>query len=396
MNIFFIAMQHIVGVKEIQYSSPYDYEYWKKIYEKETQERINILFYVHGIFSLSSSSLRYKFKGLCDFLDNSFIHQERKDKFLTIFSKAQRVYYGFSMLVKRFRYKRAKIQIHTDLCLNEIKETDRNVFVVLQNKSKYLFTVSDLSKILVTGLTNMSYFFLEPYVSKNPYNNIIFSDSVIIAFYSFIKERNFNMPPLLDAFYRSNLSIKRFIYDNESMIKTAAIKNYTYSTPYTILHYDISSMLFVNNQWTKKLKIHREFPKDKLVAIFRPYLHLFYLYKYFTMGTEKTVESCELLIEKLKQFVLFNPKFGRKIIKIDKKFNFEKVAQCKERVITEYFNMNHIDFYAKTVLEPANEECVNDSSSYTEEEEGYEEDGYEHVEERDGYEEERDDVHIWP
>jgi len=387
MNTFFIILHKLVDIKNIQYSSPYDYEYWNKVimndvskYDK--QNKLFILFYVHGFFfkdHLKNGIGLYKFKGLQAFLRNPFVNDECKERFLVTFAKAQRLLYGFKRLVQKFRYKRAKTQIQTDLCMSEIKETDRNVFVVLQNKSKYLFTVSDLSKIICTGLMKMSFFFLEPSFPKNPFNNIPFTNSSLISFYFFIRERNFNMPLLFDAFFRSNLSLKQFVYDYESMIKTEALKNYVNTTPYSVLQYEIIPMLQMNHRWTKKLRIHPEFPEDKLVAIFRPYLHLYYIYKYFTMGAEKTSQSCDLLIEKLKQFVQYNPKFGRRIVKIERKLNFDcssnnAVSFGKKpryiKVVTESFNMDYIDFHKRWVRKreyDSDEEEDNDASSYTEE-----------------------------
>jgi hypothetical protein len=68
----------------------------------------------------------------------------------------------------------------------------------------------------------------------------------------------------------------------------------------------------------------------------RPYLHLYYLSKYYVVGTEKKNDSMEKLMDKFDLFVRFNPQFGRKVIKI------ERIP--KKKVIIEY-NDKHMNFY---------------------------------------------------
>jgi hypothetical protein len=86
------------------------------------------------------------------------------------------------------------------------------------------------------------------------------------------------------------------------------------------------------------MNVDDDFPQKKLVDIMRPYLHLYYLSKYYVTGTEKKNDSMEKLMNKFDLFVRFNPQFGRKIIKI------ERIP--KKKVTIEY-NDKHMNFYKK-------------------------------------------------
>ena len=62
-----------------------------------------------------------KFNELRKMLHNIFIPESQKEALLILFSKIQRTYYAFSRLANIFRYKKAVIQISSDLCMNDIK-----------------------------------------------------------------------------------------------------------------------------------------------------------------------------------------------------------------------------------------------------------------------------------
>ena len=50
--------------------------------------------------------------------------------FLQLFYLLQKTYYGFSKLAYLYKYKRAKILIENDLCLNPINVNDKNVLCI--------------------------------------------------------------------------------------------------------------------------------------------------------------------------------------------------------------------------------------------------------------------------
>jgi hypothetical protein len=70
---------------------------------------------------------------------------------------------------------------------------------------------------------------------------------------------------------------------------------------------------------------------------------LYYLHTYFILGTEKKQESMEKLEKKLKEFVLYNPRFGRKKIHVVNKF--DSSLNKEKKMIS--FNVDHKSFQGK-------------------------------------------------
>lgn len=79
-----------------------------------------------------------------------------------------------------------------------------------------------------------------------------------------------------------------------------------------------------NNKYTKLLKIDNEFPKDKLVQIFRPFLYYYYIYNYDIKGSSKIYKYKSILNIKLKKFYQYNKSFGKKCFSMNNTFNNKK------------------------------------------------------------------------
>jgi hypothetical protein len=83
-----------------------------------------------------------KFNYLKLIIFNDFFDNETKELFLDNFMEVQRKYYIILRTLRNYRYRKAKLQISTDIFLNPIDINDKNVFVLFQNNKKYLFTIS--------------------------------------------------------------------------------------------------------------------------------------------------------------------------------------------------------------------------------------------------------------
>ena len=77
--------------------------------------------------------------------------------------------------------------------------------------------------------------------------------------------------------------------------------------------------------------------RDKLVEIFRPYLHLYFIRKYSVSGTDKYNNAHDKLKSKLRKFVDFNYCFGRKIIKLIRKSTFYFTHTKQPKFLKEYY-----------------------------------------------------------
>jgi len=306
-----------------------------------------------------------KFLYLNQVLDNIFFNENLKGAFLLSFSKAQRAYFAFAKLANIYKYKKASIKMNVDLYMNELNPNKRNVISILQDGSKYLFLGSDLVKVINSSLLNSSHFFAEPLEPKNPFNNLPFNNTTLYNIYFHIKHNCEINPILFHLFFKADFDLDRFLYDNESIIRDTAIKNYAHYSPPSVLYHDLELMLATNRRFTKKLFIHDDFPVDKLVDIFRPYFYLFYLHRYGVYGTDKRNHSFVQLKNKLRAFVNYNPLFGRKIYKSERMFvqvNCTETNTMKTVIKTvrkNSFNMDHINFYRGEVNNIVNTVSIN-------------------------------------
>ena len=224
--------------------------------------------------------------------------------------------------------------------MNPIDVTKKNHITILQNGKRYFFSCGDIINIINTALSNAPDFFVDPLISKNPYNNIPFNKSTLYNIYFFIKKSNHIMPVLIQNYFLSNFNIHVFVKENESIIRDIAIHNYVFKTSHTLLHNSVFNMI---KKYDKKkiISINRDFPSDMLVEIMRPYLYLYYINKYSFMKN-KIESSYYELRYKLQQFIKFNPKFGRKYVKYNS-FTKKKVVEFNDKHIN-YNSITKIDF----------------------------------------------------
>ena len=282
--------------------------------------------------SFSSS----KFKILNEVLQNIFFSNQFKEEFIHFFSQLQRNYHALSRFSFLYKFKKAKIQVTTDLTMTPIPVTNKNVIIIMQNNVKYMFVLNDLINIIETAISNAPDFFLEILVPKNPYTNCVFSISALYNIYFKCKDSSFVLPKLFHFYFLSNFNIYKYMMENESIIRDVAIHSYIYNSPMNSLYNKIIIML-AENRYSRKLSIHKDFPKNVLVEIMRPFLYYKYISNYGVKNTMKTVTYQRMLFFKLKQFYKKHPSFGRKMYKHS--FQNNKLKQYF------VFNTEHTPFH---------------------------------------------------
>jgi hypothetical protein len=284
-----------------------------------------------------------KFNTLNYFLVNTFIQKELKEQIVNTFSSAQKYYYAFSKLAHNFRQKKYNLVVSSDLMLNPLEITHVNTFVLIQNKTKYLFGLHDLISIIENAIGNTDHFFSDPLWPRNPYNNQEFHLVTLYNIYFKMKQSPRIMSTLFHLFFLESFSTSSFSENHEAFIRDYAIKKYVFNSPPNEITSSILTML-KSNFFTRKLHIDIDFPKDILASIFRPFLYYYYIVHYDISGTSKVENYNIILQDKLKIFYKFNPIFGRKIVKLIKSTKSpNKVIKQEYEFITKHIRFYDID-----------------------------------------------------
>jgi len=272
-----------------------------------------------------------------------FFLNSYKPALLDTFTKAQQIYNAFTRLAHIYRVKKYKTVVTDDLSMNPLDIHHPNTFVLIQNKSRYLFNTNDLVKIVENAITHAPSFFQEPTEPKNPYNNEPFNLSTLYNIYFKLKGLPRIMPTLIHLFFLSNFNVEYFVLNNEPFLRETAIRKYIHNSTDDILYKSIMKMLAAN-YYTRKLIIHQEFPIKTLIEIFKPFLYYFYIINYDIQGTQRIDSYKEILYIKLKKFYEYNKAFGRKMCnstiknKLLKRLNLPLIPQT-------YFSTEHISFH---------------------------------------------------
>jgi hypothetical protein len=295
-----------------------------------------------------------KLVALNTFLNNIFISNELKEKIQDIFCKAQHHYFALTKLANIHRCKNWSPVVTNDLSLTTLLENHPATFVLLQNKSKYLFSMNDLINIIETALCNAPNFFLSPLSPKNPYSNQKLTTSTLCNIYFKMKEGVCKFSLIIHLFFLENFVKNNFYLNNEAFLREYAIKKYVYTSHFQTLHTSVKIML-QTNYYTNKLVIHNEFPTDILVNIFRPYLFYYYIINFSIKGTEKIYKYKNILDTKLRKFYEYNSLFGRKICTGIRKKNIRSSFKIN-------FNTDHVSFFKKISNRPSELESTSEDN----------------------------------
>lgn len=346
MRTFFNILQTLIGINNKIYpDDPFiitdnidNYIY--------VDEKIHIRFLINTIhYKLKESkktNLFYKnaftkLSCLNSILENTFYKSEHKDIIFTIFSKAQKHYFAFTKLVRLYKIKKNSYVVTDDLMMNPLDPYNRLTFTLIEHKSNYLFNINELIKIIETAISNSPDFFSEPLTPLNPYNKQPFTNATLYNIYFHMKKLDRVISQLFHCFFIENFNKTKFVEQHEPLIREYAIQKYVLNSPHNILYPCIMSMI-QHNYYTRQLNIHKDFPKDFLVEVFRPFLFYEYICKYYIKNTSKYYNAWEILHIKLKKFYQLHKEFGRLIIKLTKINN--KVVK------REYmFNKNYTSFH---------------------------------------------------
>lgn len=313
---------------------------------------------IQFIYTTVSKKYRFLKKNINTFMTSTI------DDFINLFRDVQKHYYAFARFANIWKYKRSSVQIDYDLYMTPLDRNNRNVFTLLQHGKVYLFTSANLVNSICTSLSNCPDFFVEPLIIKNPYNNIPLNKSDLYNIYFFLKQSPIIMPILFHNYFLTDFDLHKFSMENENIIKNMAFQSYIRNASVAGLY---SSTIRMLKKYQKNIVIHKDFPKEVLVNIMRPYLLLYYISEY--SSEEYRIINAELLLKyKLKKLYKHNVAFGRKLVKL------KRVGFSARRQKYIEFSDNHPNFddpidmevYQKTHIELIDEDYEqNENNSIT-------------------------------
>ena len=282
-------------------------------------------------------------------INNIFLSSSLKEKIEEVFFKTQRTYLAFVKFANIVRHKIFKEKINIDLRLETINPNNKYSILLYHYHSKYFFVLSDLNNIIENSITNSSDMFSKPLYPKNPYNNLPFTKTNLYNIYFANRSVFLNVPFWLQLFFLSDFNLKKFSSNNEQTLREYIIKKYIIHTSIDDLYDETIYMISHYDYIFRKTQIHIEFPKKTLVDIFRPYLFLYVFYQNSIEGSEKKNNAINILKKKLKEFVDYNPQFGRKLIntKLLESLNYNFQTDIKKQTTNVTFNTNHNKFNLK-------------------------------------------------
>ena len=296
---------------------------WNKIYQNSKYSEIisenpTLHYFIFTYFNENKTRLSV----WEETIRNPFMCEKLKLTLWNLFTNTQKKYFILSKFVSLCKAKICKVKVNCDLNLIPIDPNSNNSIFIIQDNSKYYFTINDLINICNSALTYSSNLYTESYCPKNPYTNKVFHIGILLKIYFAIRYSKYNIPILFEFFYRSLFDIQKFIKSYEYYIREEIIQTFIRNATEQDNYNYIKDML-ASKPFKYKIKISKNFPKDVLVKALKPYLHLYLISNYSLRGDSTRWEAYVTLRKSLLYFFEVNKKFGRKIIRLEK-------SVCKE------------------------------------------------------------------
>ena len=279
--------------------------YMEHIFDNQTDLHID---FMKCVFVLSNES---KFKGLNKNLGDTFIiSSEKQTLFLDFFSKIQKVYWAFANFAKRIKLRYSKNKVDHDLLLAPISINQRNVLQLYdKDYCMYLFTLQDLSHIIIAAVCNSPMFHSEPLSPKNPYSGVAFSKSNLYNIYFYMKERFSVVPDIIQKLFLSGFNNEVFGENHKLIIRDTYINQFVDNEDEDEIVdniYDMISEFFID------LNIDEDFPNDILINTFKSAATNYIHYKY-NFDLSKRISNYKMMSAKMDAIIHKCPGIGRKI-----------------------------------------------------------------------------------
>ena len=237
-------------------------------------------------------------------------------QFLDLFCLLQQRYHALKRFLHVWKYKHAAAGNDMDLQHTPVTLHTPNLIHVYANQRTYLFSPTELSRIIHTALSHANHLYAAPLSIKNPYTNLPFSKAVLYTLY-FHPMLAPHHSDLFVHLFRCNFHMQQFVYTHTAMLRDIAIRAYVDSSSIELLHSEIANMLVEFHQHCAActlsyyFDIDLCFPKTTLVRIMRPYLHLYIRSQSACLEMHRN-QARTKYIQGLMDLYESNPLFGRR------------------------------------------------------------------------------------
>jgi len=163
------------------------------------------------------------------FIDNIFLSKDDSyEHVLNVYCKAKNIFNCLSRFSYLIKIKKALYyDIQTDLNFNELSIYPENQkIMILQNKTKYNFRLTDIINIIKENLFNSDGLFPTAIHPRNPYTNIRFTKIHLINIYIKLLNLKFDIPIIIKLFMICNFNVKILSYQYFEILKDNAITQF--------------------------------------------------------------------------------------------------------------------------------------------------------------------------
>lgn len=265
--------------------------------------------FVKAVFVFTDQSKFQELKKT--YIDNLFFSDENRGLFLDFFCKVQRTYWAFNTLAKHIKSRYSKIKVTNDLFLAPILSSQKNMFRLYETNCSYLFTLQDLSRIIISAVCNSPMFYSEPITPKNPYSGIPFSISNLYNIYFAMRNQLAILPNVIYQLFLCEFNLSVFEKNNQLVIRDTYINQFIQNEDEDEVVESIYDML----QGFPKIKLDLEFPDKFIIESFKSVVIHFLHFKYTLDGSKRRIHYT-IMNRKMNDIIQNCPTIGRKVFSL--------------------------------------------------------------------------------
>lgn len=266
-------------------------------------------------FAIVKNMTKKKYTILQTFLENPFFNNTTRVSIVNAFGNAQRKWLALNRFAFLWKWNHADIAVNTDLLFNTLNPDEDSCIILMQNKARFCFRMTDLLRIIESALCHDWYddFIVNPKMACNPYNKMPFSRVHYYNMYiHMLQNTRMIIPSLFQLWIHNECEPAIFAIRCERQIRQKCIEHFVFSFEHTnsMAYNDIMQMI-ESNRVTRKWNIHPKFCRKKIIDTLRSCLYYYYLIEYNVLSIEERVLYEAKLWAKLIAIYRKNPKFGQ-------------------------------------------------------------------------------------